>query len=226
MTTTSNVGNDDPRMPRWNSLGCRNVENSGGGGGGGGGGRGSAIIGRTSTASSATTIVGARELLDEARDFLPQLVSTVLHSPPSPLYHHHHHNHRNHHRQQQPDPISSLRSLLIERCRSDPGLGIELCWLLEAEVGRKWKALFEHRQSTGRRLILIVQADIAAAIAAIGAERASAFNLLQDAETATAFGVDREYEDVTGSDHHHAGGHRDRRGGGGGGGGGGDRPAP
>ena len=215
---TSNVDNDDPRT-RWNSFGSRNVENSVGGGGR----RSSAIIGRTSPAYDAT-IVGARELLDEARDFLPQLVSTVLHSPP---YHHHHHNHnhnhRNHHRQQQPDPISSLRSLLIERCRSDPGLGIELCWLLEAEVGRKWKALFEHRQSTGRRLILIVQADIAAAIAAIGAERASAFNLLQDAETATAFGVDREYEDVTGSDHHHAGGHRDRRGGAVGGG---DRPAP
>ena len=210
---TSNVDNDDPRT-RWNSFGSRNVENSVGGGGR----RSSAIIGRTSPAYDAT-IVGARELLDEARDFLPQLVSTVLHSPPSPLYHHHHHHHHNHrNHRQQPDPISSLRSLLIERCRSDPGLGIELCWLLEAEVGRKWKALFEHRQSTGRRLILIVQADIAAAIAAIGAERASAFNLLQDAETATAFGVDRKYEDVTGSDH---AGHHDRRGGAGGGGGGG-----
>jgi hypothetical protein len=65
-------------------------------------------------------------------------------------------------------------------------------------VGRKWKALFEHRQQTGKRLILIVQADIAAAIATIGAEKASAFNLLQDAEMATAFGMERRYEDVMG----------------------------
>jgi hypothetical protein len=163
--------------------------------------------------SSADDIVDARRLLDDAREYLPQLVSTVLHSPPSPLSHQYHHHHQYHDQRgvvfryydqrgppHQPDPISSLRSLLIERCRSDPSLGIELCWLLEAEVGRKWKALFEHRQRTGRRLILIVQADIAAAIATIGAERASAFNLLQDAETATAFGVDRRYEDVTGSD--------------------------
>jgi len=61
-------------------------------------------------------------------------------------------------------------------------------------VGRKWKALFEHRQQTGKRLILIVQADIAQAIATIGAEKASAFNLLQDAEMATAFGREREME--------------------------------
>ena len=61
-------------------------------------------------------------------------------------------------------------------------------------MGRKWKALFEHRQQTGKRLILIVQADIAQAIAEIGAEKASAFNLLQDVEMATAFGVERRYE--------------------------------
>lgn len=61
-------------------------------------------------------------------------------------------------------------------------------------MGRKWKALFEHRQQTGKRLILIVQADIAQAIATIGAEKASAFNLLQDAEMATAFGMERRYE--------------------------------
>ena len=125
----------------------------------------------------------AHKLLKETREMLPQLVSTVLHSPPALL----------------PetsiiDPISSLRSLLIHRCQTNPSLGIELCWLLEAEVGRKWKALFEHRQQTGKRLILIVQSDIAAAIATIGAEKASAFNLLQDAEMATAFGVERTME--------------------------------
>lgn len=126
----------------------------------------------------------ARNFLAQSRDVLSQLVSAVLHSPPSPL-------------PEAPslpldDPISSLRSLLIQRCRATPSLGIELCWLLEAEVGRKWKALFEHRQQTGKRLILIVQADIAAAIATIGAEKASAFNLLQDAEMATAFGAERD----------------------------------
>ena len=132
-----------------------------------------------------TTISSAQQLLSETRSFLPQLVSTVLHSPPA-LSHN------------TADPISSLRSLLIRRCQIDPSLGIELCWLLEAEVGRKWKALFEHRQQTGKRLILIVQADIAQAIATIGAEKASAFNLLQDAEMATAFGVERRYESSDG----------------------------
>lgn len=130
------------------------------------------------------TITSAQQLLAETRSFLPQLVSTVLHSPPALLPDTH----------ISPDPISSLRSLLIHRCQIDPSLGIELCWLLEAEVGRKWKALFEHRQQTGKRLILIVQADIAQAIATIGAEKASAFNLLQDAEMATAFGMERMYE--------------------------------
>lgn len=136
------------------------------------------------------SIASAHKLISEARDFLPQLVSTVLHSPPALLPDNF-----------SPDPISSLRSLIIHRCKTNPALGIELCWLLEAEVGRKWKALFEHRQQTGKRLILIVQADIAAAIATIGAEKASAFNLLQDAEMATAFGVERMYEDHMGNIH-------------------------
>jgi len=135
----------------------------------------------------SSSLASARKLLTEAREFLPQLVSTVLHSPPALLP-----------ENVSPDPISSLRSLLIHRCQTNPSLGIELCWLLEAEVGRKWKALFEHRQQTGKRLILIVQADIAAAIATIGAEKASAFNLLQDAEMATAFGMERRYEDHDG----------------------------
>mmetsp|Transcript_14582 Transcript_14582/g.31716 ORF Transcript_14582/g.31716 Transcript_14582/m.31716 type:complete len:1109 (-) Transcript_14582:100-3426(-) len=135
---------------------------------------------QTTTTSQITT---AHKLLTQTRLLLPQLVSTVLHSPPSLLPETSH-----------PDPISSLRSLLIHRCQTNPSLGIELCWLLEAEVGRKWKALFEHRQQTGKRLILIVQADIAKVIATIGAEKASAFNLLQDAEMATAFGMERRYE--------------------------------
>lgn len=137
------------------------------------------------------SIESAQKLISEARDFLPQLVSTVLHSPPALLPDN-----------VSPDPISSLRSLIIHRCQTNPSLGIELCWLLEAEVGRKWKALFEHRQQTGKRLILIVQADIAAAIATIGAEKASAFNLLQDAEMATAFGMERMYEDHMGNVNH------------------------
>jgi len=70
----------------------------------------------------------------------------------------------------------------------DPDLGISLCWLLEAEVGRGWKGLFEHRQQTGRRLIIVVPAEKAAVAAKIGAEKISAFELLQDAEQATAFG--------------------------------------
>ncbi|KAL7509426.1 hypothetical protein ACHAXN_009073 [Cyclotella atomus] len=135
------------------------------------------------------TITSAQLLLSETRSFLPQLVSTVLHSPPALLPSSHSNT-----ASSSSDPISSLRTLLLNRCQIDPSFGIELCWLLEAEVGRKWKALFEHRQQTGKRLILIVQADIAQAIATIGAEKASAFNLLQDAEMATAFGMERRYE--------------------------------
>jgi len=129
-------------------------------------------------------LTSAHKLLNEAREFLPQLLSMVLHSPPSLLPE----------TSITPDPISLLRSLLIHRCQTTPSLGIKLCWLLEAEVGRKWKALFEHLQQTGKRLILIVQADIAAAIATIGAEKATAFNLLQDVEMATAFGMERSVD--------------------------------
>ena len=170
------------------------------------------------------SINDARQLLIEARNYLPQLVSTVLHSPPSllppPLINHHQQHHQHQH-QYHHDAISVLRSLLITQCTNNPSMGIELCWLLEAEVGRKWKALFEHRQLTGRRLILIVQSDIALVIAAIGAEKASAFNLLQDVEMATAFGIPRWYEtimDSSGSssmddttlDHHQQHHHHDR----------------
>jgi hypothetical protein len=63
-----------------------------------------------------------------------------------------------------------------------------MCWLLEAEVGRTWKKLFEHRQQTGRRLIVVLPAEKAAVLAKIGTEKREAFDLLQDAEQATAYG--------------------------------------
>ena len=113
-------------------------------------------------------------LRQETKEYLPQLLAAALHSPPALT--------------NDLDPMSTLRSLLIDRCLIDPDLGIALCWLLEAEVGRKWKELFEHRQRTGRRLILVAPADKAAALVKIGVEKSSAFDLLQDAEQATAFG--------------------------------------
>lgn len=157
----------------------------------------------TSTTTSTKTAIldpilkQALELQRETRDYLPQFVSAILHSPPSLTttynHNHHHHHHQNqhnyHHHQQQhnTNPISTLRNLLMNRCVRDPNLGIELCWLLEAEVGRAWKSLFEHRQQNGR-IILIYPADKAAVIAKIGIEKRSAFDLLQDVECATAFG--------------------------------------
>ena len=138
-----------------------------------------------SSSQVQSSITSAHQLIADARSILPQLVSTVLHSPPSLLPSQVNYG-------EQGDPISKLRSLLLQQCQLDPSLGIELCWLLEAEVGRKWKALFEHRQQSGKRLILVVPADIAAAITEVGAEKASAFNLLQDAEMCTAFGRERE----------------------------------
>lgn len=143
-----------------------------------------------------SSITSAHQLVADARSIMPQLVSTVLHSPPSLLP-----NQVNY--GEQGDPISKLRSLLLQQCQLDPSLGIELCWLLEAEVGRKWKALFEHRQQSGKRLILVVPADIAAAITEVGAEKASAFNLLQDAEMCTAFGREREDPSTMYHEYHH-----------------------
>ena len=145
--------------------------------------------GKLSTSSSTTPILSpelkqALELHRETRDFLPQFVSAILHSPP-PLT------------TNQPDPISTLRHLLMNRCVRDPNLGIELCWLLEAEVGRTWKSLFEHRQQTGRRLILVLPADKAVVIAKIGSEKKNAFDLLNDVECATAYGA---YPDDDGYD--------------------------
>ena len=113
--------------------------------------------------------------LADFRDYLPQLVSSVLKSPaafqPTLL-----------------DPIQKLRRLLLTRCLQDANWGIELCWLLEADVGRAWKTLFEHRQQTGKRLIVVLPAEKAAVLAKIGMEKRDAFDLLQDAEQATAYG--------------------------------------
>mmetsp|Transcript_26437 Transcript_26437/g.47977 ORF Transcript_26437/g.47977 Transcript_26437/m.47977 type:complete len:1070 (-) Transcript_26437:18-3227(-) len=135
-------------------------------------------------------LLEAQKILLEAREYLPQLVSTVLHSPPAwsaPVL----------------DPLAVLRKLLVNQCLIDPNLGIELCWLLEAEVGRAWKTLFEHRQQTGRRLIVVLPAEKAAVIAKIGTEKRAAFDLLQDAEQASAYGSnlhDDTNDDVLGHD--------------------------
>lgn len=109
------------------------------------------------------------------RDYLPQLVSVVLKSPPpfeSRLL----------------NPIDKLRQVIIDRCVDDANWGVDMCWLLEAEVGRTWKKLFEHRQQTGRRLIVVLPAEKAAVLAKIGSEKREAFDLLQDSEQATAYG--------------------------------------
>ncbi len=126
-------------------------------------------------------LLAAVALQRETREFLPQLVSAVLHSPAPLTQSTMFTSHLN--------PLATLRRLLMTRCVRDPNLGIELCWLLEAEVGRAWKSLFEHRQQTGRRLIIVLPADRAAAIQQIGSEKRAAFDLLQDAESATAYGL-------------------------------------
>jgi hypothetical protein len=111
----------------------------------------------------------------DLKDYLPQLVSAVLKSPPA-------------FQPQLLDPIRKLRRLLLTRCLLDANWGIELCWLLEADVGRAWKTLFEHRQQTGKRLIVVLPAEKAVVLAKIGMEKREAFDLLQDAEQATAYG--------------------------------------
>ena len=140
-----------------------------------------------SEAPSLTEVEEASRSLQLTRDYLPQLVSLLLKSPPA-------------FDTQLANPIQKLRSLILSQCLDDPGAGIELCWLLEAEVGRAWKTLFEHRQQTGRRLIIVLPAEKAAVLAKIGTEKREAFDLLQDAEQATAFGYtsSNSYPD-----HHH-----------------------
>ena len=125
--------------------------------------------------TESISVEEARIRLGEVRHYLPQLVSAVLKSP-LPVD------------DKISNPIHVLRQLLINRCLQDPSWGIELCWLLEADVGRAWKRLLEHPQQTGRRLLFILPAEKAAVLAKIGEEKAAAFDLLQEAEQATAFG--------------------------------------
>ncbi|GAX20930.1 hypothetical protein FisN_1Lh411 [Fistulifera solaris] len=129
----------------------------------------------TSSEPTESEILSARRLIQDCRDFLPQLASAALKSPGAydPYV---------------SDPLLRLRRLLLRRCLRDPSWGIELCWQLEAEVGKAWKTLFEHRQQTGRRLIVVLPAEKAIVLAKIGSEKRDAFDLLQEAEQATAYG--------------------------------------
>jgi phosphatidylinositol 4-kinase A len=133
----------------------------------------------------------ARKTLRQSRDLLPQLVSAVLKSPHNAadtISHHQQHHDSTSTTTVSNNPIQRFRQIILSRCLEDPSWGIELCWLLEAEVGRAWKTLFEHRQQTGRRLIVVLPAEKAAVLAKIGMEKREAFDLLQDAEQATAYG--------------------------------------
>jgi hypothetical protein len=124
---------------------------------------------------SAEEVEDAQRTIRTIRDYLPQLVSVVLRSPPA----------------FEPNllnPIDKLRRVIVKRCVEDANWGVDMCWLLEADVGRAWKTLFEHRQQTGRRLIIVLPAEKAAVLAKIGTEKKGAFDLLQDAEQATAYG--------------------------------------
>eukprot|EP00535_Pseudo-nitzschia_heimii_P010573 CAMPEP_0197175596 /NCGR_PEP_ID=MMETSP1423-20130617/1769_1 /TAXON_ID=476441 /ORGANISM="Pseudo-nitzschia heimii, Strain UNC1101" /LENGTH=960 /DNA_ID=CAMNT_0042624785 /DNA_START=136 /DNA_END=3015 /DNA_ORIENTATION=+ len=131
---------------------------------------------------SVEEVEDAQSTIRVVRDYLPQLVSIVLKSPPvfEPKL---------------VNPVEKLRQLITRRCIDDANWGVDMCWLLEAEVGRAWKSLFEHRQQTGRRLIIVLPADKAAVLATIGSGKREAFDLLQDAEQATAFGYTDPFED-------------------------------
>lgn len=124
---------------------------------------------------SPREIMIASKTRTSIREYLPQLTAAVLKSPQA-------------YDPNLADPIRKLREVILNRCLSDPSWGIELCWQLEAEVGRAWKSLFEHRQQSGRRLIIVLPADKAAVLAKIGTEKRGTFDLLQDAEQATAYG--------------------------------------
>ena len=124
---------------------------------------------------SPEEVKDAQMTLRHVRDYLPQLVSAVLKSPPASY-------------PNLLNPTQRLRRLIVQRCMEDANWGIDMCWLLEAEVGRAWKTLFEHRQQTGKRLIVVLPAEKAAVLAKIGTEKRDAFDLLQDSEQATAYG--------------------------------------
>ncbi len=132
---------------------------------------------------SAEEVEDAKTTIRVVRDYLPQLVSIVLKSPgafdPRLV-----------------NPVDKLRNLIIRRCVDDANWGVDMCWLLEAEVGRAWKSLFEHRQQTGRRLIIVLPAEKAAVLQTIGSGKREAFDLLQDSEQATAFGYTMPFEDT------------------------------
>ncbi len=131
---------------------------------------------------SVEDVTDAQRTTRTVREYLPQLVSVVLRSPPA----------------FEPNllnPIEKLRKVIINRCVEDANWGVDMCWLLEAEVGRAWKTLFEHRQQTGRRLIIVLPAEKAAVLAKIGTEKREAFDLLQDAEQATAYGYTLSMDD-------------------------------
>ena len=133
-------------------------------------------------APSTEEVQDAKNTIRVVRDYLPQLVSIVLKSPPAfdPRL---------------VNPVEKLRRLIIRRCVDDANWGVDMCWLLEAEVGRAWKSLFEHRQQTGRRLIVVLPAEKAAVLQAIGSGKREAFDLLQDSEQATAFGYTIPFDD-------------------------------
>jgi hypothetical protein len=133
-------------------------------------------------APAAEEVDDAQRTIRHVRDYLPQLVSVVLKSPPASY-------------PNLLDPAQKLRRLIVERCMDDANWGIDMCWLLEAEVGRDWKMLFEHRQQTGKRIIVTGPAEKALVIAKIGFAKADAFDLLQDAEQATAYGYTSSMED-------------------------------
>ncbi len=146
----------------------------------------------TSSEPTESEILSARRLLQDCRDFLPQLASAALKSPGA-------------YDSYVSDPLLRLRRLLLRRCLRDPSWGIELCWQLEAEVGKAWKTLFEHRQQTGRRLIVVLPAEKAIVLAKIGSEKREAFDLLQEAEQATAYGYtsfDDDYSLSSTTDEH------------------------
>lgn len=130
---------------------------------------------------SADEVEDAQNTIRVVRDYLPQLVAIVLKSPPAfdPKL---------------VNPVEKIRRLIIRRCVDDANWGVDMCWLLEAEVGRAWKSLFEHRQQTGRRLIIVLPAEKAAVLATIGSGKREAFDLLQDSEQATAFGYTTPFD--------------------------------
>ena len=132
---------------------------------------------------SPEEVEDAKTTIRVVRDYLPQLVSIVLKSPgafdPRLV-----------------NPVDKLRNLIVRRCIGDANWGVDMCWLLEAEVGRAWKSLFEHRQQTGRRLIIVLPAEKAAVLQTIGSGKREAFDLLQDSEQATAFGYTIPFDET------------------------------